>query len=239
MALRDQVADVSGRIQEVIKRTPVVKSFRVTIDQSVPFKAGQWCVVKVTTDKTYSKALSISSAPTEKGYLEFTKKLSESEFSRALSGLKVGDTIGVRYPFGNFTFQGDVPKIAFISGGIGITPIRSICKDLADRGMKTDVVLLYGNNTVEDIAFKDELDQLKRQNPHFKVVHVLRCPGLGWSGKAGLISQDLIKQEIPDYGERRFFMCGPPVMVRVFDKILKEGLLLPADQVVTEDFTGS
>jgi len=128
MSLRDQVVDISVKIQDVIVRTPLVKSFRVTLEKDVPFKAGQWCVVKVTTDKTYSKALSISSAPTEKGYLEFTKKISSSEFSSALSGLKAGDIIGVRYPFGNFTFQGDVPKIAFISGGIGITPIRSICK---------------------------------------------------------------------------------------------------------------
>ena len=239
MSLRDQVVDVSVKIQDVIVRTPFVKSFRVAVDEHPSFKAGQWCVVKVATDKMYSKVLSISSAPTEKGYLEFTKKISGSEFSSALSSLKRGDTIGVRYPFGNFTFQGNVPKIAFISGGIGITPIRSICRDLADRKIETDVVLLYGNNMVEDIAFKDDLDQLERQNPHFKVIHVLRNPYPGWNGKTGLISEDLIRQEIPDYVERRFFICGPPAMVRVFDKILKEGFLLSSNQVVTEDFVGS
>lgn len=238
MALRDQIADVSGVVQEIITRTPRVKSFRVAIDNPVPYQAGQWCVVKVTTDKTYSKALSISSSPAEDGYLEFTKKMSGSDFSLALATLKPGDVIGLRYPFGRFILEGEVPRIAFISGGIGITPIRSICRDLADKGMKTDVILLYGNNTLEEIAFKDELDAWQREYPHFRVVHVLRCPPSEWSGKAGFITEELIRFEIPDYKDRRFFMCGPPGMVHLFGDILKCGLALPPEQVVTEDFTG-
>lgn len=238
MVSRNEVAEVTVRVREIIDRTACVKSFRVALERPVPYQAGQWCVVRVTTDKTYSKALSISSSPTEQGHIEFTKKMTSSDFSTALATLKPGDTVGLRYPFGRFTFSGDTPRIAFISGGIGITPIRSICRDIVDRGLKTDAVLLYGNNTLEETAFKDELDDWEKRCPHFRIVHVLRCPPPKWSGRAGFITEELIRQEIPDYKDRRFFMCGPPAMVHLFDGILKRGLGLPPENVVTEDFTG-
>jgi ferredoxin-NADP reductase len=209
------------------------------MDGDMKYEAGQWCVVTVKKDKVYSKALSISSSPTEKGYLEFTKRLTASDFSSALSSLAPGDPVDIKYPFGRFMFRHDIPKIAFISGGIGITPIRSICKDLVDRGVKADIVLLYGNNKIEEVAFKDDLDQMQAQYPGLRVVHVLRSAPAGWNGRTGLISEELIRQEIPDYADRRFYMCGPPSMVHAFDKILKEALKLPQTQVVTEDFTGS
>lgn len=74
--------------------------------------------------------------------------------------------------------------------GIGIAPIRRICRDIVDRGLPTDVVLLYGNNTLEEIAFKDELDAWQGQFPFFRLTHVLRCPPLELNGKTGFITED-------------------------------------------------
>lgn len=235
---RSKIVDIPAKIAEIVVRTPYVKSFRVIIDGRIEFMAGQWGLVKISTAPVISKPLSISSSPTEKGYLEFTKKITTSDFSKGLVGLKVFDSIVIQYPFGNFTFPGDTAKIAFISGGIGITPIRSICKDLTDRGSDTSVILLYGNNSVDEIAFKDDLDRMQSQNRNMKVIHVLRTAPEGWKGCTGIISEDLIRKEIPDYLERRFYLCGPPSMVHAFNDILTQRFRLPQTQVVMEDFKG-
>jgi len=63
------------KVKEIIQRISNIKSIRVTHDQIKPFKAGQFMQVLLKPDnKDYTRWLSISNSPTEKGYLEFTKK---------------------------------------------------------------------------------------------------------------------------------------------------------------------
>ncbi|MEW6109540.1 MAG: FAD-dependent oxidoreductase [Nitrospirota bacterium] len=96
--------------------------------------------------------------------MEFTKRITNSEFSQALNQLKIGDWARIKMPYGFFTFEGEYEKIAFLSGGIGITPIRSICKYACDRGLPTDIVLIYGNKTEKDIAFHEDFIQMEAEN---------------------------------------------------------------------------
>ena len=120
-------------VSDVIQRTHNVKSFRFKRDESADFKAGQFFLVTIKiSGQERTKHFSFSSSPTEKGYIEFTKKLTGSDFSKALDGLKTGDRAKLKMPYGSFTFEGGYKKIAFLSGGIGITPIRSICKYVVD-----------------------------------------------------------------------------------------------------------
>jgi len=139
----------------VLERTPGVKSFRFKTVKDLFFKPGQFFFVSIIIDgKERTKHFSFSNSPTETDYIEFTKRLTESEFSNGLNKLKPGDWAKIKAPYGNFIFNEEYKKIAFLSGGIGITPIRSISKYIVDKGMSTDMVLLYGNNTQKDIPFQ-------------------------------------------------------------------------------------
>ncbi|MEI8344856.1 MAG: hypothetical protein WCG06_02170, partial [Candidatus Omnitrophota bacterium] len=144
----------------------------------------------------------------------------------------------IKYPQGRFVFEADVSKIAFVSGGIGITPIRSICRDIADRALGTDVVLVYGNNSIDEIAFRDDLEAMRAHSDRFKVVHVLREAPVGWAGPTGFVSEELLRQQIPDFVQRRFYLCGPPPMVEALKKILVQQLGVPVEHIVTEGFAG-
>jgi len=232
------ITELQTKVTEVIQRTPNVKSFRVAIDDWVDFKAGQFLFVTVDKDKQLTKHLSISSSPTEKGFIEFTKKLTNSEFSQALDNLKPGDWTKIRYPLGHFILDGKHKKIAFLSGGIGITPIRGICRYVVDKKLGTDITLLYGNRTSADIAFKEDFEGMQKVYPGLKVVHVLSRAEDDWQGRRGHIADEIIKEEIPDYAERKFYICGPPAMVDVMKSIITEELDLPEDNVITENFTG-
>ena len=230
--------ELEAKIKEIIPRAYNVKSFRLEVGQNIDYKAGQFLCVSLKTEKECKRYLSISSSPTEKGYIEFTKKITQSEFSRVLNTLNVGSSLIIQYPFGKFTLDDPYAKIAFLSGGIGITPIRSIAKFVVDEKLDTDMVLVYANRSIKDIIFKEDFDMMQKQHPKLRVAHVLCESAPGFKCVVGLINAQVIKNEIPDYPQRKFYICGPPAMVEAMQKILSEKLLLPKENIITEKFAG-
>jgi len=229
-------------VMTVIDRAPGVKSFRFKTDEKLAFKPGQFFFVGIMIDgQERTKHFSFSNSPTEEGFIEFTKRLTGSDFSNALDKLKPGDKAKIKAPQGSFTFTGEYQRIAFLSGGIGITPIRSIAKFVVDKGLGTDMVLLYGNNAEQDIIFKQDFDQMADKKGNFRVVYTLTSKDIDknkWQGRLGYIDADMIKEEIPDYKERIFFICGPPAMVEVLNSTLKDELDILEQGIVIENFTG-
>jgi len=230
--------EIEAKVSEIIQRTHNVKSVRLAVEAGLDYKPGQFLCASFNTPAECKRYLSISSSPTERGYIEFTKKITQSEFSRRLEELSPGDSIRLRYPFGNFTLQDPSEKICFLSGGIGITPIRSICKFVVDNDLGTDIILIYANRTLNDIVFREDLEDMQKRYPKLKIVHVLGEASSGFKARAGLINSQVIKEEVPDYNERKFFICGPPVMVDAMKKILSVEMSFPEDRIVTENFTG-
>ncbi|MBU1727653.1 MAG: oxidoreductase [Candidatus Omnitrophica bacterium] len=228
------------KVKEVIQRTHNVKSIRLEFNAPDDYKAGQFLQAVLNNDPQLKHYLSFSSSPTEKGFIEFTKKISQSNFSKALDSLKPGDSVKVQYPFGKFTLEdnGSPEKIAFLSGGIGITPIRSIAKFAVDKNLGEDIVLVYANRSVKDIAFKEDFDAMQKSYPKLRVAHVLCEAEPGFKCRVGMINSQVVRNEVPDFKERKFFLCGPPPMVEAMKKILVEELALPKEQVVTESFQG-
>ena len=225
-------------VKEIIPRTYNVTSFRFLRPATLNYKAGQFLFVTLKANgKELSKHFSFSSSPTEKTLIEFTKKLSDSEFSTTLKALKEGDWARIDAPYGKFTFEGEHEKIGLLAGGIGITPLQSICRYCTDKRLNTKVTLLYGNRTENDIAFREELEPMQLQNKNLKTVFTLTEPSEEWKGATGLITTEMIKEEIPDYRETTFYTCGPPAMVQAMEKLIEQ-LDLPKTQLKREYFTG-
>ncbi len=231
--------ELEEKIIEIIPRTYNVKSFRLALDdKGVDFQAGQFLKVTIKGRPQLKRYLSISSSPTEKCHLEFTKKITDSDFSKALNNLKPGDSLIIEYPFGKFTLDESCQRIAFLSGGIGITPIRSICKYVIDKKIDTSIILLYANRSIRDVAFKDDFDFMQKENPNLKVVHVLCEPASEFKCTLGWINAQVIKNEIPDYFSRKFYLCGPPAMVEAMKNILTAELSVAQEDIITENFQG-
>ena len=231
---------IETTIKEIIPRTHNVKSFRVARGDGFEFAAGQFMRVTVpVAEGEQTRSLSFSSSPAHSDYFEFTKKITDSGFSKKLDSLKAGDPVKIKGPMGRFTQRDGENRVAFLSGGIGITPIRGICEDIIAVGRGVDMVLLYGNRAVDDIAFKEDFDAWEKKR-EMRVVHFLeKAPGDGsWSGRAGYITGAIIKEEVPDYMDRLFYICGPTPMVEILKKILTEKLQLSDERVVTENFVG-
>jgi ferredoxin-NADP reductase len=230
------VMNVETSLEKVVRRTPDVKSFIFPRPDGLDYKAGQWMYVNIRIGgASKMHHFTISASPTEH-YLMFTKKITDSEYSKALDSYKGGEWFKLWGPFGEFTFSGEHPKLGFLSGGIGITPLRSILRYIVDKNLPTDVKMLYANKTEADIVFRDELDQMQQQDKNIKIEHVLtRAPD--WKGLKGHVNAQMIKEQIPDYKERIFYICGPPSMNAALNKELKV-LGMTDDEIRLEDFTG-
>jgi len=109
-----------------------------------------------------------------------------------------------------------------IAGGVGITPMMSMIRTLADRRDKRPVILLYGSKDWESITFREELEALTARL-NLTIVHVLANPPAGWTGEQGFISADVFKRHLPPpYADHEYFICGPNVMMDAIEAALGE-----------------
>jgi ferredoxin-NADP reductase len=226
------------RTIDIIKRTHDVKSFRFKRPEGFDYKPGQYILVSLEVEgKSITKAFSLSSSPTEKDHIEFTKKLTGHPFSNVLDNMKTGDSAVISGPFGKMTFEGEYAKVALLSGGIGITPMISICRYCTDLHLDADIMLIYSNKTENDLAFREELDEMMHNNSNLKVVYTLTRASESWTGCRERICENMVVREIPDYRERHFLICGPPEMVRSMEEMLT-AMKIQKDMVKKEALAG-
>ncbi|MGA2680726.1 MAG: FAD-dependent oxidoreductase [Candidatus Bathyarchaeia archaeon] len=226
------------KIQDIIPRTTDITSFRFPRPVDLSYKPGQFFFVALKQEgKELNKHFSFSSSPTEAGFIEFTKRLTDHEYSMALKAAKVGDWARIDGPYGEFTFDGEYPKIALLAGGIGVTPFISICKNATDKHLPSQITLFLGCRTENDISFLHELEGMQQSNRNLKLHFVVNQPGPDWKGATGIITADMIQKELPDYKDNIFYCCGPPGMVTAMGKLI-DSIGLLKTQLKLEFFTG-
>ncbi len=229
-----------ARVMETVQRTPQAKSIVLERPRGFEFLPGQHMSIGLEIGgRRVKKTLSISSSPKETSQLELTKRLTEHDFANALTGLKVGDTVEIEGPDGDFTFTGEHASVLFITGGIGITPIRSMIRNWSEDGLDSQLSLIYSNTHENEIAFEKELGMLEdASHGSFKVFNTLTQPDAKWRGLTGRITADMIKHAAPDYADSVAYVSGPPAMVADLSRLVKQDLGLPERQIKTENFIG-
>lgn len=225
---------------------PAVKDFVFIPRHKFKYQAGQymeWTLPHDQPDNRGSRRyFTLASSPTED-----TLRLGIKFYDKSSSFKQAMWSMGRRTPMaagqlgGDFTLPRDpARKLAFIAGGIGITPYRSMLKYLVDTGDKRTVSLLYAESDPANLAYHDVLRDAE-QHLGAKVVYCLGSPNLpaGLPGKVhhGRIVPKLITEEIPDYAERLFYVSGPQPMVRAMRDNLR-ALGVPNHNIKTDFFPG-
>jgi ferredoxin-NADP reductase len=237
----DELWQFDSEFAETVQRTSNVKSFRFPIRiRNAPYEPGQFFFLTIRING--QKALhhfSFSSSPSDKGYIEFTKRITQHEFSQALDKMPQSSWAHLQGPQGDFVLPAQGNKLVFLTGGIGITPVRSMLRYLTHQKRDHDIILLYGNSNLEDTVFRDELDGLAGSHPSIKVEYILSGPNIpaNWKGKTGLITKDLVVELVPDYEQRLFYVSGPPKMVMTLVEQLT-ALKIPQERIKRDSFTG-
>ena len=163
-----------------------------------------------------------SSAAVADGRVEMTIR-NLGDFTSAVHKVPVGRRVYLDGPYGAFTIDRNPADMhVLIAGGVGITPMVSIIRTLADRGDTRPVILLYGSKDWESITFREELEALKARLD-LTVVHVLVDPPTDWTGEQGFINAEVFKRHLPPpYAAHEYFICGPDVMMDAIEKALSE-----------------
>ncbi|MCR4280830.1 MAG: FAD-dependent oxidoreductase, partial [Candidatus Kaiserbacteria bacterium] len=129
-------------------------------------------------------------------------------FKHTLAGLSVGGIISASSLAGDFVMPKDTrKKLAFIAGGIGVTPFASMARHCIASEENRDAILLYASKKEDEAAYRGVFDSASRN---------------GWRAiyRIGAIDAEFIKSEVPDYSERIFYISGPPGFVTAMKNIL-------------------
>ncbi|BCL80484.1 NQR2_RnfD_RnfE and FNR_like domain-containing protein [Ktedonobacteria bacterium brp13] len=242
---------VSPKQKVVLKLAQRVKIATGAIDfvftpaQRLHYRPGQYMEFTLAHPHPDSRGnrryFTLASSPTEKNMHVGVRFYEQgSSFKQAMLKMNGKTKIVAAQIAGDFTLPQDPEqKLVFIAGGIGITPFRSMLKYLLDTKQRRNIILLYINRTANEIAYKDILNAVQARSG-IKVIHALTNTAAlppGWNGLAGRLTEEAIKEVVPDYDERLYYLSGPPDMVRGYEKILKD-MHIKSDYIKKDFFPG-
>ncbi len=210
---------IQMRVVNIIDETASTRTFRmVPADAPLPpFIAGQYITVFIeTVGIRTARPYSISSAPNQRGYYEITiRRVPEGLVSGFfLDKVKPGDVIQTSGPQGFFYYNPVIheKKVICIAGGSGITPFMSMIREVVECGLDREIRLIYGNRSVDDIIFHQELTRISEHFDNISYIPVLEMPPEDYSGKQGFITDDIIREVTGNTRDKTFFLCGPSAM---------------------------
>jgi predicted ferric reductase len=209
----EQVMPLGGGLHELTLSTSKRSCFK--------FQAGQFAWVTFggrhpVTDHPFS----IASSPTELPRLRFVIK-ENGDFTGTIGDMPKGTTAYLDGPHGNLVADMNAEAIVLVAGGVGIAPIISIVRSLADQNYLGRVALLIATQTVAEQIFAAEVEGLSSKlNLH--AVFVVEEPSASWRGELGRIDEAKLRRLLSGISPARadILLCGPLAMMSVVSTLL-------------------
>jgi ferredoxin-NADP reductase/nitrite reductase/ring-hydroxylating ferredoxin subunit len=217
------------------------------------YSAGQFLIMDLGTKedpKGATRSFTIASSPTEKEWVLVSTRIRDSLFKLKLSKLDVGASIKITAAFGKFTLPDDHSKpVVFLSGGIGVTPFRSMIKYATDMQLATRITMFDANRNQQNILYREEFDGWSKLNENLKLVYTISnqdvaSHGLSvsseWKGEKGFIDKSMLARHlsVDEISNAIFYICGPPAMLNAMQKLLSKEFGVPDKRIKVEVFTG-
>lgn len=228
--IKNPYLPLSATVENIVEETTGergIKTFRLIFTdeknkKEFVFKPGQ-CVM-VGLFGAGECMFAIASSPTKKEYLEISV-MRHGKVTNTLHNCKIGDSVGIRGPYGN-NFPIDAwngKNLLFIGGGIGQAPLRSVIQYVLDnRKEYGNIDIFYGARTSQDICYKHEFIELEKQ----KDIHLFLSidkKEKGWEKYTGFVPDHLMEVH-PSAEKSIAITCGPPVMIKlVINDLIKLG----------------
>jgi len=198
------------RILDIVKETEAEYTFRVEAKDKKPAH-GQF--FQVSLPKIGEAPISVSDFGDE--YIEFTIR-NVGKVTNDVFKLHSGDNLFLRGPYGTVfpTDRFDGGNLVVISGGTGVSPVRSLLKHYhrhSDRLKK--LYFIAGFKNAKSILFNEDLQAFKK-NPVFKTYYTLdieEAPGF----RMGFCTECVRDVPFADFGDDyNVVIVGPPVMMK-------------------------
>ena len=220
-------------------------AFQLEKPEGFTFKAGQFGdYTLINPDESDAegniRGFSLASAPYEDD-LMFATRMRDTAFKRVLRKMKIGTEITLDAPYGSFTLHNNtrLPAV-FLTGGIGVTPVRSIVLQATHDNLPHKIFLFYSSRRPEDAVFLDELTEAQGKNRNYTFVATMtemERSAAQWDGETGYITKAMLVKYIGDLTLPIYYVAGPPSMVTAMRKTLNDAEV-DDDNIRTEEFSG-
>ena len=220
-------------------------AFRFEKPEGFVYKAGQFAdftlINPAETDAEGNiRGFSLASAPYEDS-LMFATRMRDTAFKRVLKTMEPRMELTLDAPYGSFTLHNDASRPAvFLTGGIGVTPVRSIVLQAAHDKLPHKIFLFDSNHRPEDAAFLDDLMEAQKENPNYTFIGTMtqmEKSSRAWHGETGYITKSMLQKYVGDLTRPIYYLVGPAAMVQAMREILN-GAGVNDDNIRTEEFSG-
>ena len=198
---------LQARVEGLHRETPEVTTLTLRPGRGwLPHVAGQHVRVGIALGgRIATRTYSISSAPERPdGRITITVK-AQGRVSNALAAAAPGSYVTISRPAGDFVLPAG-ERLLFVTGGSGITPIASMLRSAAARGMP-DLVHVHHSRTAADVFFRDELAALAAAHPRYRLHLVLTAHD------RRRLDREWLDALVPDWQARETLACGPPSLL--------------------------
>jgi ferredoxin-NADP reductase/nitrite reductase/ring-hydroxylating ferredoxin subunit len=190
----------------------------------------------------------IASSPTE-DFIMISTRIRDTPYKKRLSSLEEGVKVKVRGPEGKFVLHEDYSKAAvLLSGGIGVTPFRSMIKYATDKQLPLKINMFDSNRDQANILYKNEFDECLKTNKNLKIIYTITAAeeqgqalsSSSWKGERGIINKTMLTKYLTtsELDNSVFYVCGPPGMLKAIQNLLQDDLHIPKESIKVEEFTG-
>ena len=233
------------RLQKKEEIADGTMAFHFEKPEGFAFKAGQFGDFTLinpgeTDDEGNIRGFSLASAPYEEDLMVATR-MRDTAFKRVLKTMETGTEVSLDAPYGSFTLHNNARTPAvFLTGGIGVTPVRSIVLQATHDNLPHKIFLFYSNRRPEDTAFLDELVEAQAKNPNYTFIGTMtemEKSDRKWDGETGYINKAMLEKHVGDLTLPIFHLAGPASMVTAMRKTLNEAGV-DDDNIRTEEFSG-
>lgn len=233
------------RLQAKIDEADGIMSFRFDKPAGFEFTAGQFADYTLTdppeTDAEGNiRGFTLSSAPYEP-FLMATTRMRDTAFKRVLRDAPLGLELLLDAPYGSFTLHNNVARPAvFLTGGIGVTPARSIALQSVHDNTGHHLVVFSSSKNPDGSVFLDEFTTLAASNDTITFVPTMTRAeesGSGWAGETGHVDAAMLSRYVDDLTAPIYYLCGPGAMVKGMRTML-DSAGVDSDNIRTEEFTG-
>ena len=158
----DSYSSLTLTKKEELEGTDIM-TFKFTKEGYPEYKAGQFAFFPLDNVNNDSRGpvrhFSLASSPTE-DFLIISTRIRDSPYKQQLSTIQEGEQVKVSKARGNFLLHDDYSKhTIFLSGGIGVTPFRSMIKYATDKQLPIKITMFDSNRSQQNILYKDEFDK--------------------------------------------------------------------------------
>ena len=206
---------VRGRGVEQQPLTHDITRLVVQLEQSLPYKAGQYADLSFDLLPQHARSFSFATRQQPDAQVSFFIRkvqggvLTSAVHSRAL----VGESVTLEGPLGDFYLRPARAPLLLVAGGSGLAPILALLEEALATGGERPVTLLFGARAERDLYALEQINSLAGQwNASFNFVPVLSDAALdaSWRGVRGQVTE-LIGQYLA--GGSHAYLCGPPGMI--------------------------